>query len=321
MAGWIEYCRTNSQGLLRPAKGYGDWLSIKADTPKDVLATAYFAYSTSLMARVAEVVGKADDAAKYKKLFEEIRTAFTKAYVGDDVKIKGDTQTVYVLALAFDLLPEEQRARAVEHLVADIEKRDWHISTGFVGTKDLMQVLTRFGRTDVAYRLFEQDTFPGWRFSIKHGATSIWERWDGWTPEQGFQDPGMNSFAHYSFGAVGEWMYKTIGGIDTIGPSFKRLLIRPQPGGALTSAKVSYTSIHGPIATHWRLEKDRFHLDVTIPANTTARVVLPTGDPATVTEGGLPIEKADGVRFVEVIDGNAAYDVASGSYSFTSMIQ
>jgi len=316
LAGWIEYCRAHSNGLLRPAAGYGDWLSIKADTPKDVLGTAYFACSTTLMARVAEALGKREDAAKYRALFEDIRAAFNKAYVSEDALIKGDTQTVYVLALAFDLLPEEQRARALERLVADIQGRDWHLSTGFVGTKDLMQVLTRFGRTDVAYRLFEQDTFPSWRFSIKHGATSIWERWDGWTPDKGFQDPGMNSFAHYSFGAVAEWMYKTIGGIDTIGPGFKRILIRPQPGGYLTNAFVTYQSINGPISTEWRLEGKSFLLQVAIPANTTARVVIPGADPARVKESGVPARAAPGVRFVERSGSDAVYEIESGRYSF-----
>ncbi len=320
LAGWIEYCRKNSKDLLRPAAGYGDWLSIKADTPKDVLATAYFAYSTALMAKVAQALGKADDAAKYGALFEEIRDAFNKAYVTPEARIKGDTQTVYVLALAFDLLPPELRPRALEHLVADIENRQWHLSTGFVGTKDLMQVLTRFGRTDVAYRLFEQDTFPSWRFSIKHGATSIWERWDGWVPDKGFQDPGMNSFAHYSFGAVAEWMYKTIGGIDTIGPGFKRILIRPQPGGALTHAEVTYRSINGRIETKWRSADGRFQLEVAVPANTTARVVIPAGDPAAVTEGGIAADKAPGVRFVERADGTSVYEVESGRYSFASKL-
>ena len=319
LAGWIEYCRANSNDLLRPAAGYGDWLSIKADTPKDVLATAYFAYSTALMARAAEALGKNDDVAKYRALFEDIRAAFNKAYVSGDALIKGDTQTVYVLALAFDLLPEEKRGRALERLVADIEKRDWHLSTGFVGTKDLMQVLTRFGRTDVAYRLFEQSTFPSWRFSIGHGATSIWERWDGWTPDKGFQDPGMNSFAHYSFGAVAEWMYKAIGGIDTIGPGFKRILIRPQPGGSLTRAAVAYRSINGLIETKWRRERNRFLLDVVIPANTTARVVIPGADPAAVTEGGLPANNAIGVRFAGREDGDAVYEIESGRYSFSSV--
>jgi len=320
MQEWIDYCRGTTDGtLLRPAQGYGDWLSIKADTPKDVLATAYFAYSTKLTAQVAEVLGKRDDAKRYQQLYEEIKKAFNNAYVGPDGRIKGETQTVYVLALAFDLLPKDKREAVTEHLVDDIRQRNWHLSTGFVGTKDLMTTLTRFGRTDVAYHLFHNETFPSWGFSIKHGATSIWERWDGWTPENGFQNPGMNSFAHYSFGAVCEWMFKTIGGIDTEmtpGPAYKNIIIRPRPGGRLTWARTRYDSIRGKIATAWKLTGDTLDLDVTIPANTTATLYLPALDLAGITESRKPVLQAEGVRFIGTLDGNAIFEIGSGTYRF-----
>lgn len=339
MTGWIDYCKGTTENLLRPAQGYGDWLSIEADTPKDVLATAYFAYSTKLVAQTAEVLGKQDDAKKYRELFEAIRRSFNEAYVGDDGRIEGDTQTVYVLALAFDLLGEEKQAMAVEHLVDDIRSRNWHLSTGFVGTKDLMATLTRFGQTNVAYALFHNDTFPSWGFSIEHGATSIWERWDGWTPEKGFQDPGMNSFAHYSFGAVAEWMFKTIGGIDTDGPAYQHIIIRPRPEGRLSSAKASYDSIRGKIATSWTVRKTtersrwslsrrrrngtgraitQLTLDVTIPANTKATVYVPTADAAGITEGSRPVMDSPGVLFIGTDGDNAKFEIGSGSYTFKS---
>ncbi len=318
MTGWIGYCRAHSEGGLRPAAGYGDWLSIQADTPKDVLATAYYAHSTDLVARAAEVLGKSEDAAAYRKQFEDIRAAFNKAYVGEDGRIQGDTQTVYVLALAFDLLPPEKRARAAADLVENIEARDGHLSTGFVGTKDLMTVLTKIGRTDVAYRLFHNKTFPSWGFSIEQGATSIWERWDGWTPEKGFQDPGMNSFAHYSFGAVGEWMFKTIGGIDLETPGFEKIVIRPIPGGNLSSASVAYDSIRGPIATRWEKDSGRLRLQVTIPANSSATVYIPARDADGVTEGGVPAGEAEAVRFLRMENSEAVYEIGSGIYTFDS---
>ena len=167
------------------------------------------------------MLGKAYEAEAYEQLFESIRDAFFRTYVSADGHIKGDTQTCYVLALAFDLVQGEQAKLAAKYLVEDIEKRGWHLSTGFIGTKHLMLVLSQIGRPDVAYRLLHNDTFPSWGFSIKQGATSIWERWDGWTPEKGFQDPGMNSFAHYSFGAVYQWMVENIGGIRSAAPSYK----------------------------------------------------------------------------------------------------
>ncbi len=341
MQEWIDYCQGTTKGLLRPAAGYGDWLSIQADTPKDVLATAYFARSAKLVAQTAEVLGKKEDAQKYQQLFEDIRKAFNEAYVAADGRIKGDTQTVYVLALAFDLLPEERRDQAVKLLVDNIRDRNWRLSTGFVGTKDLMGTLTRFGRTDVAYQLFHNDTFPSWGFSIRHGATSIWERWDGWTPEKGFQDPGMNSFAHYSFGAVCEWMFKTIGGIDTSGPAYQRITIRPQLGGRVSWAKTTYNSIHGPIASAWRIipraqgsalraqppdtrsptpdpYSNELRLYVTIPANTTATVYVPTEDASRIVEGSKPAAQAQGVRFVGTENGTAVFEVGGGTYQFIS---
>lgn len=321
MEKWIEYCKGTTNGtLLRPAAGYGDWLSIRADTPKDVLATAYFARSTRLVAEIAQVLDKQDDAATYQKLFEDIRTAFNAAYVSADGKIKGDTQTVYVLALAFDLLPDAMREPAAQRLVDNISSRQWHLSTGFVGTKDLMATLNAIGRTDVAYHLFHNETFPSWGFSIQHGATSIWERWDGWTPDKGFQDPGMNSFAHYSFGAVCEWMFRTIGGIDTEGPAYKRIAIRPTPGGRLSWAKTSYDSIQGKIATAWKLDGNRLKLDVTIPANTTATVYIPTANAAGILEGKKPASQAEGVRLIGMQDGVVAFEVGSGTYRFTSQM-
>ncbi len=320
MQKWIEYCKGTSQGLLRPAEGYGDWLSIQADTPKDVLATAYFARSTKLVAEAAAVLGKKDDAQKYEQLFQDIRQAFNDAYVTADGKIKGDTQTVYVLALAFDLLPKEKREIATKYLVDNIRDRNWHLSTGFVGTKDLMGTLTRFGATDVAYHLFHNDSFPSWGFSIKQGATSIWERWDGWTPEKGFQDAGMNSFAHYSFGAVAEWMFKTIGGIDTDGPAYQRIIIHPQPGGRISWAKAAYSSIQGKIATDWRVQNGAFLFEVTIPTNTVATVHIPAKDAAAVREGIKAATDTAGVKFVEMQGNDAVFEVGSGHYRFASRL-
>jgi alpha-L-rhamnosidase len=320
MQKWIEYCKGTTQGLLRPAEGYGDWLSIQADTPKDVLATAYFARSTKLVAEIAAVLGKKDDAQKYEQLFADIRQAFNDAYVAQDGRIKGDTQTVYVLALAFDLLPKEKRGIAVKYLVDNIRDHNWRLSTGFVGTKDLMTTLTRFGATDVAYQLFHNESFPSWGFSIKQGATSIWERWDGWTPEKGFQDAGMNSFAHYSFGAVAEWMFKTIAGIDTEGSAYQRIVIHPQPGGRISWARAGYNSIQGPIATAWSVQDGVFSLDVTIPTNTVTTVHIPAKDAAAIREGHSLAADAVGVRFIKKQSDDAVFEVGSGRYHFRSQM-
>ena len=181
-----------------------------------------------------------------------------------------------------------------------------------------MLVLSKIGRDDVAYRLLHNDTFPSWGFSIKQGATSIWERWDGWTPEKGFQDPGMNSFAHYSFGAVYQWMVENIGGIRSDGPAYKHIVIAPQPGGRLTHAETSYQSIRGEIATSWIKEDETLSLIVTIPANTTATVFLPASGPEAITESGHALDQAEGVKVESTLAGRTVLKVGSGRYSFVT---
>ena len=321
-ARWIEYLVGNSKDLLRPAQGYGDWLSIQADTPKDVLATAYFALSTRLMANYAEVLGKADDMAKYMTLFDQVKAAFNESYVNEDVRIKGNTQTVYVLALAFDLLPIEKRVAATRHLVEDIAAKGDHLSTGFVGVGHLTPTLTEAGYVDVAYKLLMQETFPGWLYSVRNGATTIWERWDGWTQEKGFQDPGMNSFNHYSLGSVGEWLFDTVAGIglDPIIPAYKHLIIRPRPGGGLTRAKAEFNSIHGKVVSDWRISEGRFQLRILVPANTTAKVYVPAQHLGAVKESGKAPEQAEAVKVLGFEGRNAVFAVGSGEYHFSSPI-
>jgi len=318
MKKWIDYLKENSDGLLRPDKGYGDWLSIEDETPKDVIATAYFAYSTRLFSKTAAALGKNKDAKKYEKLFEQIKEAFNKAYVSEDAKIKGDTQTCYCLGLYFDLLPKDKREPAGQHLVEAIRRKNWHLSTGFVGLSYLLPVLTDIGYLDVAYRLLNNDTFPSWGYSIKNGATTIWERWDGWTEEKGFQDPGMNSFNHYAFGSVGQWLFGTVAGIETDGPGYNRIIIRPQLGGGLSYAKASYKSIHGKIVSDWKIDGQRFTLNVTIPANTTAMVYLPAKDAESVTEGGRAATKAKQVKFIRMEDKSAVFAIGAGQYQFVT---
>ncbi len=234
MCKYIQYLEKNSEEYIRPAIGFGDWVSLNADTPKDLIATAYFAYVAGLLGEMADVIGRAEDAKKFGELSQRVTAAFNEAYVNEEGVVKGDTQTSCVLPLAMDLLPETGRATVVDRLIRDLMVRNWHLSTGFVGLPHLLPVLTRSGRTDIAYRLLLNETFPSWGYEIKHGATTIWERWDGWTEEFGFQDVGMNSFNHYAYGAVGEWLYATVGGISEGEPGYRTAVIRPQPGLGLT---------------------------------------------------------------------------------------
>ena len=319
MKRFLAFCEKRcTEELLPPAEFhcFGDWVNIDADTPREVIFTAYFAYSTSLTARAARALGHEEDAARYEALFARIRDAFNQAYVEENGSIKGDTQAVYVMALAFDLVEGARREGAAGRLVERIEARGGHLSTGFVGTKDLMLVLSKIGRDDVAYRLLHNDTFPSWGFSIQHGATTIWERWNGWTPEDGFATPGMNSFAHYSFGAVGQWIFETVGGIDNATPGFGELVIRPRPGGKLTWARTRYESIHGPVVTGWGRTGKVLDLEVTLPANTRATIHVPSTSEESVTESGVALSEAPGLRVVGREPGATVVEVGAGTYCF-----
>ncbi|WP_327121491.1 glycoside hydrolase family 78 protein [Streptomyces sp. NBC_01341] len=308
MVKWLGYLEAHSTGLLRPADGFGDWLNIEDETPKDVIATAYFAHSADLVSRMAEVLGK--DPAPYRTLFGRVRDAFRTAYVSAGGRVKGDTQTAYVLALSMDLLAAGDRAPAADRLVALIEAKDWHLSTGFLGTPRLLPVLTDTGHTDVAYKLLLQRTFPSWGYQIDRGATTMWERWDSIRPDGSFQDAGMNSFNHYAYGSVGEWMYANIAGIAPGAPGFRKVLVRPRPGGGVKQAEGRFDSRYGPVTTRWKKDAKGFALRVVLPPNTTAEVWVPGGDRRSAGSGPAVFLKQD--------DGCAVFSVGSGTHAFTA---
>jgi alpha-L-rhamnosidase len=329
---WIEFIRLNNPDLLwknKRANDYGDWLNgdtmndstlprNAAEVPKDVFATMMFAYATDLVSRMATVLHEDADATKYGALFNDIKSAFNTAYVTPDGHIEGNTQAGYALALHFDLLPEDKRAAAVGHMIDGIAAYRGHMSTGFHSTYRMMLELSRAHRSDIAYKLINTTTFPSWGYSIENGATTIWERWDGYVKGRGFQDKGMNSFNHYAIGAVAEWMYRVILGInnDDEHPGYEHFVIHPIPGGGLTWARGSYRSTRGTIESSWRVDGGTFTEEVTIPANTSATVYVPTRDAALVTESGVAAEKAKGVRFVRMDGSEAVFTVQSGKYRF-----
>ncbi len=334
MARWLAYIgAANPDHLWRAGRGndFGDWLALDGDdpanafgstTPKDLLATAYYAHDARLLARMARILGRTEDAGRYEALFRAIKAAFVAAYVSPDGGVAGETQTGYVLALHMDLLPDALRTAAAERLVALIAGKGWHLTTGFVGVGYLLPVLTEAGYADVAYRLLLNETYPSWGYSIKHGATTIWERWDGWTADKGFEDPGMNSFNHYSLGSVGEWFHRYVAGIDTDPdrPGFAHIVIRPHPGGGLTHARATYDSIRGRIESAWRIDGNAFTLGVTIPANTSATVYVPTREGGEVIEGDAPARLADGVTALAIEGGHTVLTVQSGTYEFRSAV-
>jgi alpha-L-rhamnosidase len=288
MAKFVEFCmkRSTSDRLPPPQfHCFGDWLNINSPTPNEVIYTAYFAGSARIVSLAATALGRTADAIKYARVADEVKAAFVKEYVSPNGTVKGDSQCAYVLALGFDLLDERLAKLAADRLVADIEKRGGHLSTGFVGTRDIMHVLSKIGRNDVAFKLLHNTTFPSWGFTIKNGATSIWERWDGWTPDKGFQDAGMNSFAHYAFGAVVGWVMAQPVGITNLTPGFQKVKIAPQIDPKLRWLKAHYDSVRGRVQSSWSVSGKRVTLNVTVPPNVTAEVHVPGGKVHTVGSG------------------------------------
>jgi alpha-L-rhamnosidase len=338
---WVEYVRRNNPNLIwekERGPDYNDWLNgdkLRLDgwpqkggeVPKPVFATAFFAHSTEIVAKMAAALGRNKDAKFYGELFESIKTAFNRTFVKADGHIEGDTQAGYALALRFDLLPDELRPQAVQHLLAGIERYGGHASTGIQTTHRLMLELTRNAYHDRACRIINLRTVPSWGYMIEMGATTMWERWDGFVESRGvkledqLQSPGMNSFNHWAFGSVGEWVWRNIAGInpDKQHPGYKHFIIRPRPGPGFRWARAEYESIRGEIAVRWVLG-DVFKMEVAIPANTTATLYVPAKSLDSVSESGGAAAKAEGLRFLRMEDGCAVFAADSGRYQFVSRL-
>ena len=233
-------------------------------------------------------------------------------------RVGENTQTAYVLALSFGLLPDSLQAQAAQRRAADVRAHDNHLTTGFLGTPDLTEVLSRYGHLDVAYTLLNQDTYPSWLYPVKRGATTIWERWDGIRPDSTFQDAGMNSFNHYAYGAIGDWMYRVVAGIeiDPAHPGYQHVLIQPHPGGGLTHARAAVETQYGRVASGWELHDGTLAVDVEVPPNATATVRLPHATLAQVTESGSALSGAAGVHSPRQDAADVVMEIGSGSYRF-----
>jgi alpha-L-rhamnosidase len=332
---WVDWIASKNPDLLwKNARhnDYNDWLNgdtLIADgwprkggeVPRDVFATAFFARSTWMVSQMARAIGKPDEAKKYAELADRIKAAFQAAFIDAEGKMPGDTQAGYALALGFDLLPADRRPQAMSHLLRGIEAYKGHLSTGFHSTHHAMIQMTDAGHADVAYRLVNNTTFPSWGYSIQNGSTTIWERWDGYVKGRGFQDPGMNSLNHWALGSVGEWMMRTIVGInpDPATPGWGHFELRPVPGGGLTYAKGSFHSPRGMIKSAWRVDPEATVYDVTVPANTTATLYLVAVAPGQIHEGNVPVEQAHGVKLLPDAGGSGgvfALRLGAGTYSF-----
>lgn len=313
MVRWLDLIERNNADYVRRNavfSNWGDWLCLGPATSKPLFGTAYWAYMAEIMIGVAGILGRRQDEARFKAMHRDIRRAFRQAFLQKDGRLESDTQSAYLMALGFGLLDEADRDSALGHLLNSISVADGHIQTGIHGIRLACLVLAECGRADVAYDLLLKKTYPSWGFSIENGATTIWERWDGWTPERGFQSVNMNSLNHYALGAVGEFLYARVAGIEIVpAGAGRRLLLRPLPDRRLGWCRASYTSHAGAIASAWEYQDDMVLWDVTLPANCTASVELPE----TVTDVTLQGDTLPGIRQE---NGLKRFDIGSGTYRF-----
>ncbi|MCZ7637887.1 MAG: glycoside hydrolase family 78 protein [Verrucomicrobia bacterium] len=336
MTRFLDWRQANARGFLGiqhpEANTWGDWLNLNEPTPIEYVDSVYFAITTRLMGDMADALGRRHEAVAYRALLDNIRSAFAAKYLGPDGTLTVDTQSAYALALDAGLIPEPLCHAAAERLAQKIRTNDTRMATGFLGTRPLLPVLSAHGQHDLAARLLQSRRFPSWGYEVENGATTIWERWDSFTREHGFngiagnQNAAMNSFSHYSFGAVCEWMFRVLAGIDTATPGFRQLRLRPMPPApgsnpehpAISWARARYDSLAGPIASHWRLDGGRFEYEVSLPANTTATVHLPASEADRITEGGRPLRKVKGARLVGREADRWVVEVGSGSWRFVT---
>ena len=319
MEKWMRHIQGSNPDYLwlnERGNDYGDWLAIGSDTSKNLIATAYWAYDASLMQRIALALGRKADAKSYQVLFDNISAAFHSKYVKPDGTVGTGSQTSYVLALHMHLLSEKERTVASDKLVADIQAHDWHLTTGFLGTPYLLLELSASGHSDAAYRLLLQNTFPSWRYMIEHGATTMWERWNS---DQMLGDPGMNSFNHYAYGAVAEWLYTYVAGIegDPDDPGFHRVRMHPQFDSRLGHAEATYDSPYGAIRSAWSVTGSTTRWNVALPPNTTALLYFPSAGKVKLFEGEQAIQNNTWLHFLRNENGSSIYEASAGSYSFS----
>lgn len=284
MKAWIDFMKTHAvDGIWNYKLQFGDWVALDAEegsyfgaTPNDLTCTAYYAYSTGLFAKMAKVIGKQEDAKEYERLHKEIVKGFQNHFFDKAGNLTAATQTAHIIALYFDLVPKTYRSQIAAALVELLKKENGHLVTGFVGTPYFCHALSQNGYVKEAYELLLKEDFPSWLYQVKHGATTIWEHWDGCKPDGTMWSPDMNSFNHYAYGAIGEWLYRVVAGIeiDEEAPGYHHFYIHPHMGGGLTYVNASYESVYGKISAAWETTQEETQLTVDIPHNTTATIYL-----------------------------------------------
>lgn len=325
--GFVHNSATKDGNLLETGRSSwfsGDWLSLESGSYQrleehKVIATAYFAEDTRMMAEMAEAMGEAEQAAEWSALVPRICEAFAAAYRRPDGSIYTGTQTAYAMALGMDMIadPKERNqtaAKFIEKLAAD----NYHLKTGFLGTPWLLPALTRIGRDDLAMRLLLNEDYPSWGFEISMGATTMWERWNSIRADGNFGPADMNSFNHYAYGAVGNWMFHYLGGLQIVAPGYKKSRIAPLIGaGGLSYAQCSIRTPYGLLASDWKVSNGKLTFAVTVPVNTSAEIVIPAFNLKAVREGKNLAATAPGVQKSAFQDGRLTLVVGSGAYEFT----
>jgi alpha-L-rhamnosidase len=311
MARYVDYLRsTAGTDFIRDHETFGDWLNVDDNSPQDVTSTAFFGWSARLLSRMAAATGRTAEANTYGTLADQVAAAFTSRFVAADGTVGNNSQTGYVLALAFGLVPPNRTQAVADKLAAKVASRNGHLSVGFMGVENLLPVLAEHGHLATAYQILQQPDYPGWGYLNARGATTIWERWDGIRTDGSLQDVGMNSFNHYGLGSVGDWLYRSVGGVGPAAPGYQKVLIAPKPGGTLTSATTALQTAYGQTRSEWTRSGSALTLKVVVPPNATATVQVPASSAAAVTAPAEAVAQG-------YANGTASYALPSGSYTFT----
>ena len=327
MKGWVAHHKATSKDLISSMGFFADWLQPlpkngdnRGDTAHSLIGTAFFAHSANLTAKTAEVLGKKEEQAKYESLFKSVANAFETQFFDKTGKIIGveETQTSYLLALAFDLLSEDKKATAKKYLLQKIAEAENHLRTGFLGTPLLSQVLDETGEIDLMYQLLFNETYPSWFYSINQGATTIWERWNSYSKAEGFNPQKMNSLNHYAYGAIGEWMYERIGGIAPLEAGYKTIRIAPVPKQPLSSASASLNTPYGKVASSWEIINGEFNLEIVIPPNTSAKVSVIANTKNELMQDGTLFKENSNVKLLNTTNNSFELSVQPGNYKFSS---
>ena len=292
MKKWVDYQNNSSKEFIRANRGFGDWLQPNSnkttgDTPNELIATAYFAYTAELVSKTAKILDKKDDIVKYQKLSDDVKKAFNKKFVKQDGEMTTDAQTAYLVPLNLNVIAPEMREKVFAKLVKRIENDNFHLRTGFIGTPHLNPTLSKFGRPDLAYRLLMNKTYPSWLYPITQGATTMWERWNSYTHKDGFGDVNMNSFNHYAYGAIGQWIYKDVAGLWYADAGYSKILYAPTPNSALNYASVWHDTPYGRASSKWNtIGGKEMRWQIQIPSNSEGIVVFKTKNKNSIKVNG-----------------------------------